>query len=144
MKRWYAEPSGCTVAGPKTSMAQKHRKRPKPLHKRNIKKYFVLPVCILVINIVEEILVYKSNFIADDYLRTAFILLLFIVGIAGVSFLVSPLIVKLLSSVYFKGRKHAGYAGELIILAVTLGGLYYLYFLIYIYGPEYLLPSAWR
>ena len=128
-------------------MSKEYRKRPKALHKRNINKFFVLPVCLLLLNAVEEVLVYKSDFITNDYLRTAYILSLFIVGIACISFLFSPLLVKFLSSAYFGGRKHAGYLGEFLILGITLGVLYYIYYRLYVYGEgsaKYLLPPSWR
>jgi hypothetical protein len=125
-------------------MAKTHRKRPKPLHKRNIRKYFILPTCLLLLNAIEEICVYKSEFISNPYLRTAFVLLLFVVGISTVSFLLAPAIEKIITAAYFRGRKHAGYFGEFLILAVVIGGLYFIYFLLYIHGPEYLLPRAWR
>jgi len=128
-------------------MPKEYRKRPKMLHKKNIKKYFVLPVCLLLLNAIEEVLVYKSDFISNDYLRTAYILALFIIGIASISFIFSPLIVKMLSSAYFGGRKHAGYIGEFLILGAVIGGLYYIYYRLYVYeggSPEYLLPPGWR
>ena len=125
-------------------MAKTYRKRPKPLHKKNVRKYFILPTCLLVLNAIEEICVYKSGFISNPYLRTAFVLLLFVAGTAAVSFILAPAIEKVVSAAYFHGRKHAGYLGEFLILAVVAGGLYVVYFVLYIHGPQYLLPPAWR
>jgi len=125
-------------------MSKKHRKRPKALHKRKIKKYFILPTCLLVLNALEEIFVYKSEVIDNDYLRTGVVLLLFIIGTAAVSFLLAPVIERLLSKAYFSGRKHAGYVGEFLILSGVVLALYTLYFVLYVQGPEYLLPPAWR
>lgn len=128
-------------------MSKAYRKRPKALHKRNIHKYFVLPVCLLLLNAVEEVLIYKSDFIVNDYVRTAYILAIFIIGIACISFIFSPMIVKLLSSAYFSSRRHAGYFGEFLVLSITLAGLYYIYYRLYVYAegsPKYLLPPAWR
>ena len=125
-------------------MSKEYRKRPKALHKKNIKKYFVLPVCILILNIIEEIIVYKSRVIENEYLKTACILFFFIVGVAIISLALSPLFEKILSSAYFGSRKHAGYLGEFLTLVVTLCVLYIAYYYAYAKGAEYLLPVSWR
>ena len=126
------------------AMAKDYRKRPKALHKRNIKKYFILPTCLLILNAIEEVGVYKSAVVTNPYLRTAVVLVMFIAGTALVSFVLAPVIEKMIARMYFSGRKHAGYLGEFFIVFSVILGLYVIYFLLYIRGPEYLLPPSWR
>jgi len=115
-------------------------------YKRNIRRYVILPTCLLVLNVVEEVVCYKAQVIGNPYLRAGILMLMFFCGFGLVGLVFAPLLTRSLEQVYFGGRKHGGYLGELIVLAALYGGLFYVYYLMYgaPSGVENLLPIAWH
>lgn len=112
--------------------------------KRNLRKYVILPVCLIVLNAVEEVLVYKTGVIGNDYLRTAVILALYLGGFGLVGLVLAPLIERWLALTFDAGRRKGGSPGVMVLLCLLGIGLFFLYFRIYVDGPETLLPRRWR
>lgn len=110
--------------------------------KRGFRKYIVLPTCLLMLNVIEEVLVYKTELIDNDYIRTGVLLSLFLFGFSMVSFVVSPLAENWLQRAYFAGRRIAGIFGILCIITGILIGVYFSYYTIYTHGPKSLLPTV--
>jgi hypothetical protein len=96
----------------------------------------------LILNIVEEVFTYKAQVIENNYLRTAVVMGLFLVGFGLVALLLSPLISRWLQAAYFSGRKRAGYLGEFVVLGIVYAGLFFVYYRIYVHGVESILPDA--
>jgi hypothetical protein len=113
--------------------------------RRNIRKYLILPTCMLVLNIVEEVFCYKSQMISNLYLRTALLMVMFLCGFGLVWLVIAPIVSRSLEVAYFGGKKH-GDARGILVLAVVYGVLFYAYYLLYSApgGAANLLPAAWR
>ncbi len=114
------------------------------IKKYGFRKYVVLPTCLLLLNALEEVIIYKSEMVEDPYLRTAVILGLFIAGFSMVAFVISPLIAKWLEGVYLASRKTAGGIGTTVLMLGVIAGLFVLYYVIYILGVEAIVPDAFE
>ena len=112
--------------------------------RKDIRKYIILPSCLLVLNVGYEVIIYKSQLIAQPYLRTTVILLLFLFGFGVVGCIISPFIERWMESLYYTGRKQAGYFGEILIIALLATGLFILYHAIYINGVESIIPRQYQ
>ena len=109
-----------------------------------VRDYFVLPCCILLLNLCVGLVSYKARVIHDQMLRTAAIIAMVLFGGSLVGFVLAPAIVAMVGHFHNKSRQRLGGLGEFGFL-VALGALvFWLYFRMYILGPEYLLPAAWR
>jgi len=123
----------------------------KPVHrrlryKRNVQKFVILPTSLLLLNIFEELFCYKADVIANPYLRTGALMLMFLCGFTLVGLVFSPMISASLERMYYGGRKSGGYLGELLVLLVLYAALYYVYYLLYgsSAGVENILPETWH
>lgn len=95
------------------------------------KKYVILPVSLLVFNVLHEFIVYKAKMIANKNLRTLFLMAMFLVGFAFVTFVVAPWVERVVEKLVLSGKKGAGVLGELIMAVLFFLGLFYLYYEIY-------------
>lgn len=108
-----------------------------------LERYYVLPSCLLLLNLCNEIIAYKAKLIGDDFLRTLFIMGMVLFGASLVAFAVAPGIVWTVQSLRRTSRSTAGSLGEVAFL-LGLGGLiFWLYYRNYIHGTEAILPAAW-
>jgi hypothetical protein len=112
----------------------------KAKHRR---KYIILPVCLLVFNILHEFIVYKADIIANRYLRTAFLMLMFMTGFAFVTFVVAPWVERVVKKIVLSGKKGAGSLGELFMAVLFFAALFYVYLQVYTSpaGIESILPA---
>ncbi len=115
------------------------RKRP-----HTIRKYIILPCCLLAINIFEEVLFYKAQMVGNPYWRTALIIGVFFVIVSIGAFILAPFTEALLQHIYKTSKKEAGLIGETLFLLAVASAFYFLYYMVYIHGPESLLPPAWH
>ena len=77
-------------------------------------------------------------------LRTAAIMAMVLFGGSLVGFVVAPAIVTLVGGLHGTSRKRGGELGGVAFL-VMLGGLvFWLYYRVYILGPQSVLPRDWR
>ena len=112
---------------------------------RKLGTFMVLPICLLLLNAIEEVVVYKfQGSIRDPYLRTAMLLLMFTAGFTLVAAIVVPWTKALLKDLHKGSERHAGSLGSILLYALILALFYWLYFVIYVDGAEHLLPPAWR
>ncbi|MBN1672481.1 MAG: hypothetical protein JXR37_15680 [Kiritimatiellae bacterium] len=109
-----------------------------------MRKYIILPSCLLVLNVVQEVVVYKAALIRHAHLRVLFLVFMFALGFTFVGFVVYPLIERSLRNLHRSSKSVAGRIGEVLFLAMLCAGLYFLYYQIYIHGPHTLLPRPWR
>ena len=114
--------------------------------KKNIlvRDYFVLPCCILLLNLCVGLVSYKARVIHDPMLRTAAIIGMVLVGGSVVGFVMAPAIGAVVGLLHNKSRQRWGELGEIGFLMGLGVIVFWLYFRMYIMGPEYLLPAVWR
>ena len=108
-----------------------------------LERYYVLPCCLLLLNLGNEIIGYKARLIHDGVLRTLFIMGLVLFGSSLVAFAVAPGIVWAVQSLRRTSRAHGGGLGEMLFLFGLGGLIFWLYYRNYVLGPEAILPAAW-
>lgn len=111
---------------------------------RVLRNYYVLPCCLLLLNLCIEIVSYKVKMFDDALLRTAAIIAMVLFGGSLVGFVIAPAIGALVNSTHRGSRLGAGQLGEILFL-VFLGILvFWLYYRVYNIGPQSVLPAAWH
>jgi hypothetical protein len=109
-----------------------------------VKNYFVLPCCLLLLNLCIGLVSYKAKMIDDGLEQTAAVIGMVLFGGSLVGFVLSPAIEATVGTLQRTSRRRWGGLGEVLFM-VALGILvFWLYYRMYIMGPEYLLPAAWR
>jgi hypothetical protein len=111
---------------------------------RTLERYYVLPCCLLLLNLCNEIIAYKAKQIQDGLLRTCFIMGMVLFGASLVAFAVSPGIIWIVHSLRRGSRSAAGGAGEWIFLAALGVLVFWLYYRNYLLGTASILPASWR
>ena len=121
---------------------------PGPLHsvrKTNVvRAYYILPCCLLLLNLVNNLISYKAEMIDDAFLRVVVIILLVLFGGSLVAFAVAPGLQIMVRNLHHGSRDGAGRIGEAIFLLALGAVVFWLYYQMYIHGPESVLPRAWR
>ena len=109
-----------------------------------VRNYYVLPCCLLLLNLCVEIVSYKTKTIYDPYVRTGVIMAMVLIGGSLVGFAASPIIGALVGRLHHGSKKTGGSLGEAAFL-IGLGLLiYWLYFRVYTHGAQSILPPMWR
>jgi hypothetical protein len=108
-----------------------------------LEKYYVLPCCLLLLNLANEIIAYKARLIADGLLRTLFIMGMVLFGASLVAFAIAPAVVWCVQSLRRTSRSAGGGVGELAFLVLLGGAIFWLYYRNYLLGTEAILPDAW-
>jgi hypothetical protein len=109
-----------------------------------LERYYVLPCCLLLLNLGNEIIAYKSRLIADGVLRTLFIMGFVLTGASLVAFAIAPGLIWAVQALRRRSRSTGGSAGELVFL-IGLGALvFWLYYRNYLLGTQAILPPGWR
>ncbi len=109
-----------------------------------VRKFYVLPCCLLLLNLCIELVSYKAKMIDDVLLRTGAIMGMVLIGGSIVGFVMAPAIGALIGWLHGSTRQRWGELGEIFFL-LGLGLLvFWLYYRIYILGPESVLPLGWR
>jgi hypothetical protein len=109
-----------------------------------VRNYFILPCCILLLNLFAGIVSYKAKGIDDPLLQTAVVMLMVLFGGSLIGFLAAPLIQFVVGVVHHRSKRRFGILGEAAFLAALAVLVFWLYYRMYILGPQYLLPEAWR
>lgn len=105
----------------------------------------ILPLCLLYLNVFQEIVLYKlRSLVHDPYLLTALLLLIFAVGFAVVGKLLAPWLEGLFETGHKASRKTGGGGGVTGFYLAMLAVVYAIYFIVYTRGPQHLLPPEWR
>lgn len=110
----------------------------------SLERYYVLPSCLLLLNLCNEVATYKARLIGDGALRTLAIIGMVLFGSSLIAFAVAPGIVWMIQSLRRTSRSAAGSAGELLFLLGFAAVVFWLYYRNYILGTEALLPAEWR
>ena len=108
-----------------------------------VRNYYVLPCCLLLLNLCVEIVSYKARVFGDPFLRTGAIMGMVLFGGSLVGFVVSPMIGRLVGSLQRSSRRTGGDLGEIFFLLLLGALVFWLYYRVYIIGPESVLPAEW-
>jgi hypothetical protein len=109
-----------------------------------VRNYYVLPCCLLLLNLCVEIVSYKVKVLDDLMLRTAAIMAMVLFGGSLVGFIVAPGISLLVAGMHRHSRQGAGQLGEILFLLALGVVIFWLYYRIYNLGPQSVLPVAWH
>ena len=110
---------------------------------RLVRNFYVLPCCLLLLNLSVELVSYKAKTIGDVMLRTAAIMGMVLFGGSLVAFVVAPAIGLVVDGLQ-RGSRQWGWLGELGFLLVLGVIVFWLYYRIYVIGPESVLPAVWH
>lgn len=108
-----------------------------------VRNYYVLPCCLLLLNLCVELVSYKTKSLGDPYLRTGAIMGMVLFGGSLVGFAVAPGLSMLVESLHRGTRQRGGELGSLLFLALLGVLIFWLYYRVYIVGPESVLPREW-
>lgn len=108
-----------------------------------VRNYYVLPCCLLLLNLCVELVSYKARVFGDPLLRTAAIMAMVLFGGSFVAFILSPGIIALVNSLHRTSRRRGGELGGILFLAVMGLLIFWLYYRVYVVGPQTMLPRAW-
>ena len=109
-----------------------------------VRNCYVLPCCLLLINLCVELVSYKAKMIEDALLRTAAIMGMVLFGGALVGFVVAPAIGTIVGWLHRTSRRNWGGLGEVLFLGALGVLVFWLYYRVYILGPQSVLPAAWQ
>ena len=109
-----------------------------------VRNYFVLPCCLLLLNLCVGLVGYKAKRLGDPLLQVAAVIAMVLFGGSLVGFVLAPAIESLITSLQRTSRRGLGGLGEILFLIVLGLVVFWLYYRMYILGPEYLLPREWR
>lgn len=108
-----------------------------------VRTYYVVPCCLLLFNLCVEITSYKAKMISHAWLRTAFIMGMVLGGASLLAFAIAPAITALVRALHRGSRQGGGVVGEFVFLALLGAVIFWLYYQVYIIGPESVLPAGW-
>ena len=112
---------------------------------KNRRAYMILPLCLLYLNVLQEVVVYKvRGLTSNPYLLTGILLAAFALGFTLVGNLLAPWLEGLFETGHKVSKKQGGGGGIVIFYAVMLAVVFGVYFVAFTRGPQYLLPPAWR
>jgi hypothetical protein len=109
-----------------------------------VRNYYVLPCCLLLLNLCNSIITYKSGIIHEELLRTLFVIGMVLFGSSVVAFIIAPAIETLVRMLRRKSRESGGDLGEMLFLVALGVAIFCLYYEATIHGPQALLPAAWK
>jgi len=108
-----------------------------------VQNYFILPICLLLLNLVNTIISYKAELIYDQFLRIGVIMLLVLFGSSIVAFLIAPGLASAVQSLHRSSKQGGGSLGEIIFIAAIGVVVFWLYYQVYIHSPASILPAEW-
>ena len=109
-----------------------------------VQNYYVLPCCLLLLNLVNSVITYKSGIIDEPFLRTTVVILLVLFGSSLTAFVVAPALTAAVRLLHQSSRRGAGELGEILFFMVLGGIVFWLYYRMALYGTVSIVPPAWR
>ncbi|HTX65663.1 MAG TPA: hypothetical protein VMD31_07810 [Opitutaceae bacterium] len=106
--------------------------------------FYILPCCLLLLNLVNAVVSYKAGLVADPLLRTAVVMLLVLFGSTVTAFVVAPGIAAAVRWLHQSSRRQAGGLGEGLFFLVLSVLVFWLYYRLTLHGTAAILPPAWR
>jgi hypothetical protein len=122
---------------------------------KNVRIFFILPLSLLLLNILEEIAVYRiqksmfgtagpGNHLLMNLLFITALIALFAIGFSLVGNMFAPWLEKTLEFMYKHMKKYGGAISVAVAYCIAIIFIFVLYYVVYIKGAQYLLPPAWR
>ena len=110
---------------------------------RTVRNFYVLPCCLLLLNIGVGLVSYKAGMISSPLLRVAAIMGMVLFGGSLVGFVLEPAITRVIGFLHQRSRRSGLWVevGFLCLLGLLV---YWLYYRMYILGPKSILPADWR
>jgi|SRR5580700_7811948 hypothetical protein len=115
-----------------------------PKKEKVVRNYYVLPCCLLLLNLGNSIITYKAGVIADGIERTLFVIGMVLFGSSVVAFVIAPALEALVRALRRTSRQGGGQLGEILFLAALGVGIFCLYYVATLHGAQALLPAEWR
>jgi hypothetical protein len=115
-----------------------------PKKEKVVRNYYVLPCCLLLLNLGNTVITYKAGVIADGMERTLFVIAMVLFGSSVVAFVIAPAIETLVRGLHRTSRRGGGWLGEILFLAALGVGIFCLYYAVTLHGVQSLLPAEWR
>lgn len=109
-----------------------------------IRSYYVMPCCLLLLNLSVELVSYKARAFGDPLLQVLAIMGMVLFGGTLVAYVVSPAIEALINHLQAGSRRGGGSMGEVLFLLILGLLVFWLYYRVYILGPESVLPHSWH
>ncbi len=109
-----------------------------------VRNLYVLPCCLLLLNLCTGVISYKFKVIDDPLERTAAVMGFVLFGGGLVGLVLEPVVQALVGSFQRRSRRGAGLLGEILFLVVLGALVFWLYYRSTILGPQSLLPPDWR
>lgn len=110
----------------------------------SVRVYYVLPCCLLLLNLVNSIIGYEAERIMDPWLRTTVVIALVLFGGSLVAFLIAPRLEAFVRWLQRTSRAQAGGPGEACFLIALGAVVFWLYYVMCNDGVAAILPAAWR
>jgi hypothetical protein len=110
----------------------------------NVRVYYVLPCCLLLLNLVNATIGYQAGRFEDPWVRTLVVMGLVLFGSSLVAFVVAPGLEFFIRWLHRVSRAQAGGLGEALFLIALGAGVFWLYYQLVNHGIESLLPLDWR
>lgn len=109
-----------------------------------LRNYYVLPCCLLLLNLANSLVGYKAELIDEPFLRTLIVIFLVLCGASLVTFVLAPAIGMAVNALQRGSRRNGGLIGETIFLLILGAGVFWCYYQLCNHGPAALLPAEWR
>ncbi len=109
-----------------------------------VHQYYILPCCLLLLNLVNSIISYKAGVIGNPFLRTSVVMLLVLFGSSMTAFVVAPALASAVRWVHQSSRRRAGELGEVVFFAALGIGVFWLYYRLSLHGTVAIVPAMWR
>jgi hypothetical protein len=111
---------------------------------RAVHTYYILPCCLLLLNLLNSIISYKAGVIADPLLRTSLVMLLVLFGSSLTAFVVAPVLATAVRWLHRSSRQNAGGLGEVLFFVALGVVVFWLYYRLSLHGTAAIVPPAWR
>lgn len=123
----------------------KNKKKGSAKKTERVRQLFVLPICLLLFNAFEEIVIYKlDQWFPNRYHYVALIVITFAIGFGVVGELFSKYISNRILDTHKTTAKNSGWTGLVIFYATIFFLIYILYYQLYVHSVGSILPAAWR
>ena len=109
-----------------------------------VKNYYVLPCCLLLLNLANCLVGYKAELIEEPMLRTLAVIFMVLCGGSLVAFVLAPAIGLAVNAMLRNGRRNGGQLGEMIALLALGAVVFWGYYQLCNHGAASLLPEMWR
>lgn len=110
----------------------------------SVRVYYILPCCLLLLNLLNAIIGYQAERISDPWLRTTTVIGLVLFGGSLVAFFVAPALERFVRWLHRTSRAQAGGVGEACFLIGLGAVVFWLYYMMCNHGVSSLIPATWR